>query len=222
MVKCITSKGKQMTEHKTQIIAYYPRSRFWKFWEKRKILAVLTKTNKRVTSKSFYPDGTLKRNYIRWKNGNTVEQIYFPNGTYNKVNEIIGDQIREILWNENGKMILHKRLNQKTQIETQYHPNGQLKMRHDRKTGSYEEWAENGVLKKKGRWLNRTGGIAELSNPFAGFETGNMRIKQQDELRQEYNEVIDAINNLPATAGRKIAKHALAREYRKSIQKTRN
>lgn len=211
-----------MTEHKTQIIAYYPRSRFWKFWEKRKILAVLTKTDKQVTSKSFYPDGTLKRNYIRWKNGNTVEQIYFPNGTYNKVNEIIGDQIREILWNENGNMLLDKRINERTQIETHYHPNGKLKIRHDRKTGEYEEWAENGVLKKKGRWLNRSGGIAELSNSFAGFETGNMRVKQKDEQRQEYNEAIDAINILPATPGRKIAKHALAREYRKSIQKTRD
>ena len=49
-----------------------------------------------------------------------------------------------------------------------------------------------------------------------------MRVKQKDEQRQEYNEAIDAINILPATPGRKIAKHALAREYRKSIQKTRN
>ncbi len=211
-----------MTEHKTQIIAYYPRSRFWKFWEKRKILAVLTKTDKQVTSKSFYPDGTLKRNYIHWSNGNSLEQFYFPNGKLKEATDKNEDEIHQIQWDENGNMLLDKRLNQKTQIETQYHPNGQLKIRHDRKTGSYEKWAENGVLKKKGRWLNRSGGIAELSNSFAGFETGNMRVKQKDEQRQEYNEAIDAINILPATPGRKIAKHALAREYRKSIQKTRD
>ena len=155
------------------------------------------------------------------ENGNTVEQIFYPNGTYKEVNEILGDKIRKILWDENGNMLLDKRINERTRIETHYHPNGKLKIRHDRKTGEYEEWAPNGILKKKGRWLNRTGGIAELSNYFAGFETGNMRIKQQDELRQEYNEVIDAINNLPPTAGRKIAKHALAKEYRKGISKTR-
>ena len=211
-----------MTEHKTQIIAYYPRSRFWKFWEKRKILAVLTKTDKQVTSKSFYPDGTLKRNYIRWSNGNSLEQFYFPNGKLKEATDKNEDEIHQIQWDENGNMLLDKRINERTQIETHYHPNGKLKIRHDRKTGEYEEWAENGVLKKKGRWLNRSGGIAELSNSFAGFETGNMRVKQKDEQRQEYNEAIDAINILPATPGRKIAKHALAREYRKSIQKTRN
>ena len=221
MVKYITSKGKRMIKRKTQIITYYPRSHFWKFWEKRPILAILTKTDKRITSKNFYPDGALRRNYVRWKNGNTVEQIFYPNGTYKEVNEILGDKIRKILWDENGKMILQKRTNKKTQIETQYHPNGSLKIRHDRKTGEYEEWAPNGILKKKGRWLNRDGGIAELSNYFAGFETGNMRTKKQDEVRQEYNEVIDTINNLPPTAGRKIAKHALTREYKKGISKTR-
>ena len=56
-----------MIERKTQIITYYPRSHFWKFWEKRPILAILTETDKRVTSKNFYPDGALRRNYIRWK-----------------------------------------------------------------------------------------------------------------------------------------------------------
>ena len=206
-----------------KIIAYFPRSHFWKLWEKRKVKVILTETDEKVTSKNFRVDGTLKRSYIRWENGKSVEQFYYPNGKLLKeVNEIIEDEIHQIQLDENGNITLDKRVNGRTQIETHYHPNGKLKIRHDCKTGEYEEWAPNGVLKKKGRWLNRTGGIAELSNPFAGFETGNMRIKQQDELRQEYNEVIDTINNLPPTAGRKIAKHTLAKEYRKSIQKTRD
>ena len=132
------------------------------------------------------------------------------------------DEIHQIQWDENGNMLLDKRINERTQIETHYHPNGKLKIRHDRKTGEYEEWAPNGILKKKGRWLNRSGGIAELSNSFAGFETGNMRVKQKDEQRQEYNEAIDAINILPATPGRKIAKQALVKEYKKALYKTRD
>ena len=210
-----------MTEHKTQIITYYPRSRFWKIWEKRQILVILTETNKKVTAQNFYKSGILQREYLRWKSGNSIEQTYFPNGSRKAVNETLGDQMREIQWDQNGNMLLHKRINERTQTETHYHPNGKLKIRHDRKTGEYEEWAPNGILKKKGRWLNRTGGRAELSNPFAGFETGNMRTKKQDEVRQEYNEVIDVINNLPPTAGRKIAKETLAHEYRKNMAKTR-
>ena len=205
-----------------KIIAYFPRSHFWKLWEKRKVKVILTETDEKVTSKNFRVDGTLKRNYIRWKNGNSVEQIYFPNEKLKEATDKNEDEIRQIQWDENGNMLLDKRINERTQIETHYHPNGKLKIRHDRKTGSYEEWAPNGILKKKGRWLNRTGGIAELSNSFAGFETGNMRMKQQNELRQEYNEVIDAINNLPPTAGRKIAKQVLVKEYKKALYKTRD
>ena len=205
-----------------KIIGYFPRSHFWKIWEKRKVKVILTETNEKVASKNFRIDGTLKRAYIHWKNGNSTEQFYFPDGKLLKeVNETVGDETRQIQWDENGNMLLDRRVNEKTQIETHYHPNGKLKIRHDRKTGEYEEWVPNGILKKKGRWLNRTGGKAELSDYFAGFETGNMRTKKQDEVRQEYNEVIDAINNLPPTAGRKIAKHALAKEYRKGISKTR-
>lgn len=205
-----------------KIIAYFPRSHFWKLWEKRKVNVILTETDEKVTSKNFRVDGTLKRSYIRWENGKSVEQFYYPNGKLLKeVNEIIEDEIHQIQLDENGNMLLDKRINERTQIETHYHPNGKLKIRHDRKTGEYEAWAQNGILKKKGRWLNRTGGIAELSDPFARFETGNMRVKQKDERRQEYNEAIDAINILPATPGRKIAKETLAHEYRKNMAKTR-
>ena len=206
-----------------KIIAYFPRSHFWKLWEKRKVEVILTETDEKVTSKNFRVDGTLKRAYIHWKNGNSTEQFYFPDGKLLKeVNETVGDETRQIQWDENGNMLLDKRVNKRTQIETHYHPNGKLKIRHDRKTGEYEEWAPNGILKKKGRWLNRSGGIAELSNFFAGFETGNMRVKQKDEQRQEYNEAIDAINILPATPGRKIAKQALVKEYKKALYKTRD
>ena len=72
-----------------KIIAYFPRSHFWKLWEKRKVKVILTETDEKVTSKNFRVDGTLKRNYIHWSNGNSLEQFYFPNGRYNKVNEII-------------------------------------------------------------------------------------------------------------------------------------
>ena len=206
-----------------KIIAYFPRSHFWKLWEKRKVKVILTETDEKVTSKNFRVDGTLKRSYIRWENGKSVEQFYYPNGKLLKeVNEIIEDEIHQIQLDENGNITLDKRVNERTQIETHYHPNGKLKIRHDRKTGEYEEWAPNGILKKKGRWLNRNGGIAELSNPFAGFETGNMRVKQKDERRQEYNEAIDAINILPATPGRKIAKRVLVKEYKKALYKTRD
>ena len=206
-----------------KIIAYFPRRHFWKFWEKRKVEVILTETDEKVTSKNFRVDGTLKRSYIRWENGKSVEQFYYPNGKLLKeVNEIIEDEIHQIQLDKNGNITLDKRVNERTQIETHYHPNGKLKIRHDRKTGEYEEWAPNGILKKKGRWLNRNGGIAELSNSFAGFETGNMRVKQKDERRQEYNEAIDAINILPATPGRKIAKQALVKEYKKALYKTRD
>ena len=206
-----------------KIIAYFPRSHFWKLWEKQKVKVILTETDEKVTSKNFRVDGTLKRSYIRWENGKSVEQFYYPNGKLLKeVNEIIEDEIHQIQLDENGNITLDKRVNERTQIETHYHPNGKLKIRHDRKTGEYEEWAPNGILKKKGRWLNRNGGIAELSNPFAGFETGNMRVKQKDERRQEYNEAIDAINILPATPGRKIAKQVLVKEYKKALYKTRD
>lgn len=205
-----------------KIIAYFPRSHFWKLWEKRKVKVILTETDEKVTSQNFYKSGILQREYLRWKNGNSVEKLYFPDGQLRERTSVSGHSIRQIHRDENGNMLLDKRVNERTQIETHYHPNGKLKIRHDRKTGEYEEWAPNGILKKKGRWLNRTGGRAELSNPFAGFETGNMRTKKQDERRQEYNEAIDAINNLPPTAGRKIAKETLAHEYRKNMAKTRD
>ena len=154
-----------------KIIGYFPRSHFWKIWEKRKVKVILTETNEKVASKNFRIDGTLKRAYIHWKNGNSTEQFYFPDGKLLKeVNETVGDETRQIQWDENGNMLLDRRVNEKTQIETHYHPNGKLKIRHDRKTGEYEEWSPKGILKKKGRWLNRTGGIAELSDFFAGFE----------------------------------------------------
>ncbi len=200
-----------------KIIAYFPRSHFWKLWEKRKVKVILTETDEKVTSKNFRIDGTLKRDYVRWKNGKKIEKIYFPNGKLMEETDENGDEIRELKWDENGNMTLDRRVNRKTQIETQYHPNGKLKIRHDRKTGEYEEWAPNGILKKKGYWLKIWDGrVARLDDSFAGFETGNMRIKLEDERRQEYNEAIDAINILPATPGRKIAKEALAREYKKT------
>ena len=204
-----------------KIIAYFPRSHFWKIWEKRQISVILTETNKKVTSQNFYKSGILQREYLKWKNGNLVEKLYFPDGQLRERTSVSGHRIRQIHRDENGNMLLDKRVNERTQIETHYHPNGKLKIRHDRKTGEYEEWAPNGILKKKGRWLNRSGGIAELSNSFAGFETGNMRVKQKDEQRQEYNEAIDAINILPATPGRKIAKEVLVKEYRKAMAKIR-
>ena len=203
-------------------IAYFPRSHFWKIWEKRQISVILTETNKKVTSQNFYKSGILQREYLKWKNGNLVEKLYFPDGQLRERTSVSGHRIRQIHRDENGNMLLDKRVNERTQIETHYHPNGKLKIRHDRKTGEYEEWAPNGILKKKGRWLNRSGGIAELSNSFAGFETGNMRVKQKDERRQEYNEAIDAINILPATPGRKIAKEVLVKEYKKALYKTRD
>ena len=205
-----------------KIIAYFPRSHFWKIWEKRQISVILTETNKKVTSQNFYKSGILQREYLKWKNGNLVEKLYFPDGQLRERTSVSGHRIRQIHRDENGNMLLDKRVNERTQIETHYHPNGKLKIRHDRKTGEYEEWAPNGILKKKGRWLNRSGGIAELSNSFAGFETGNMRVKQKDEQRQEYNEAIDAINILPATPGRKIAKEVLVKEYKKALYKTRD
>lgn len=204
-----------------KIIAYFPRSHFWKIWEKRQISVILTETNKKVTSQNFYKSGILQREYLKWKNGNLVEKLYFPDGQLRERTSVSGHRIRQIHRDENGNMLLDKRVNERTQIETHYHPNGKLKIRHDRKTGEYEEWAPNGILKKKGRWLNRSGGIAELSNSFAGFETGNMRVKRNDERRQEYNEAIDAINILPATPGRKIAKEVLVKEYRKAMAKIR-
>lgn len=205
-----------------KIIAYFPRSHFWKLWEKRKVKVILTETDEKVTSKNFRVDGTLKREYLRWKNGNSVEKLYFPDGQLRERTSVSGHRIRQIHRDENGNMLLDKRVNERTQIETHYHPNGKLKIRHDRKTGEYEEWSPKGILKKKGRWLNRDGGIAALSNFFAGFETGNMRVKLKDEQRQEYNEAIDAINILPATPGRKIAKQALVKEYKKALYKTRD
>ena len=205
-----------------KIIAYFPRSHFWKLWEKRQVLVILTETDKKITSQNFYKSGILQREYLKWENGNSVEKLYFPDGQLRERTSVSGHRIRQIHRDENGNMLLDKRVNERTQIETHYHPNGKLKIRHDRKTGEYEEWAPNGILKKKGRWLNRTGGLSELSDPFARFETGNMRVKQKDERRQEYNEAIDAINILPATPGRKIAKQALVKEYRKSMQKTRD
>ena len=204
-----------------KIIAYFPRSHFWKIWEKRQISVILTETNKKVTSQNFYKSGILQREYLKWKNGNLVEKLYFPDGQLRERTSVSGHRIRQIHRDENGNMLLDKRVNERTQIETHYHPNGKLKIRHDRKTGEYEDWAPNGILKKKGRWLNRSGGIAELSNSFAGFETGNMRVKRNDERRQEYNEAIDAINILPATPGRKIAKEVLVKEYRKAMAKIR-
>ena len=207
----------------SKIVGYFPRRHFWKIWEKRKIQVILTETDEMVTSKNFRIDGTLKREYVRWKNGKKIEKIYFPNGKLMEETDENGDEIRELKWDENGNMTLDRRVNRKTQIETQYHPNGKLKIQHNRKTGEYEEWAENGILKKKGYWLKIWDGrVARLDDSFAGFETGNMRIKLEDERRQEYNEAIDAINILPATPGRKIAKQALVKEYKKALYKTRD
>ena len=210
-----------MTEYKTKIIAYYPRSHFWRIWEKRQIMVILTETKEKVTSQNFYKSGILQREYLRWKDGDSAERFYFPDGKLMEQITVCGDEERQIQWDEKGNVALEKRVNERTQIETHYHPNGKVKMRHDRKTGTYEEWSENGVLKKKGRWLNRSGGIAELSNPFAVFETGNMRTKRNDERRQEYNDALETINILAPTAGRKIAKEVLVKEYRKAMAKIR-
>jgi len=203
-----------LIERKT--VCYYPRSRFWKFWEKRKPLFIVIRTGNESLAKSFFKDGALRRLYFRRENGFSLERIYFPNGCPQESTMHSPDKTRYVTWDENGQMILDKREDKKAQVETHYHPNGLLKMRHNRRTGAYEEWTETGVLKKRGLWLDERNNPTDLGMVCSRFVTGNMCEKEKDELRQEYNEAIDSINYLPPTAGRKTAKKALAREYRKA------
>ena len=205
-----------------KIITYFPRSHFWKLWEKRIPEVILTETDDKATSEHFYLNGTLKRKYIKWSNGDSIEKKYLSTGRLFEETDRKGNEIRYILIGERNEIICDERINEKTRTETHYYPNGKLKMRHSRKTGEYEEWTDTGVLKKKGRWCYTNGRPADLKDKFARFETGNMRIKEQDEQRQEYIDVIDTINSLPVTSGRQIAKRALVREYRKSLCKERN
>jgi len=90
-----------------------------------------------------------------------------------------------------------------------------MKMRHNGSTGVCEEFLEGGKLTRKGLWVNNDGTKANCLDTFGShFVTGNMLAKSRDEKRQDYNYVLDAINELPPTAGRKIAKEALVKAYR--------
>ena len=98
-----------MTEYKTKIIAYYPRSRFWKIWEKRQIMVILTETKEKVTSQNFYKSGILQREYLRWKDGDSAERFYFPDGKLMEQITVCGDEERQIQWDEKGNVALDKR-----------------------------------------------------------------------------------------------------------------
>ena len=201
---------------------YFPRQHFWKFWEKKKVSDVLIETDTAVTVRNFYEDGTLKREYIRCNNGDEQEKTYFANGQIRTEISVKNDETRCVRWDENGNMLVDNRVNDKSQIETLFHPNGRLKIKHNRQTGHYEEWTDTGILKKKGLWVNKYGGLAESLGDFdSRFETGNMHQKYKDEQRQEYNEVIDSINELPSTVGRKIAKEALAKAFQENRRNIR-
>ena len=49
-----------------------------------------------------------------------------------------------------------------------------------------------------------------------------MRKKYKDEQRQTYNEAIEAINGLPITQERQIAKRALVRAYKDDLSRKRD
>ena len=214
-------------------ITYYPRSHFWKFWEKRQIEMIKTVSDEKKVYTRFLRNGTMSGQSIRWNNGDEEDVSYHENGQKYVRSLLNSEGTRWTQWDENGKVVHDEGFDKKTDTQTYYHPNGTVYIRHNRTTGSVEMFTADGKLKRKGRWVNRDGSLASTLNTCGSeFETGNMRQKLRDATRQEYNKAIDAINKLPETRvcyfedeslekvknAKKVAKEALAKAYKEDLQ----
>ena len=200
-----------------EITRYYPRKPFWAFWKKRQVEYTRSISDTEMISQSFTPQGYPEYMKICKKNGDREYIFYHQNGQM-KCRTI--DNKREhsfIKWDESGKVLENYKFYNDTEIETHFHPNGKIKIQYNHSTGAYEEFFMDGKLKRKGLWL-RQDGTVPFSFTACGsrFETGNMRSKLQDQERQDYNYAIGAINELPPSVGRKIAKEALLKTFKDS------
>ena len=200
-------------------IHYYPCKPFFAFWQERRLQWTKTVSEKGTEYRSYHEDGWLERVTIEKPTGEKEYRSYYPNCQIRE-REIDNEHgYSRFNWDLEGEPLGGVRYDRDTRTEMRFHPNGKLKIRHNRTTGAYEEYFPDGKLKRKGTWADRDGEKAYcLSSISSRFVTGNMLAKSRDENRQEYIEAIDAINGLPPTAGRKIAKQALAKAYQDSCR----
>lgn len=197
-------------------IHYYPRRPFWAFWQKRQVWYTLTASDEGVTRRFYDEDGGwLTRISIEKKGGGVEYSNYYPSGQIEDKTTEDAHGYSLFTWDPAGNPLGGEKYDRDTHTKTYFHPNGNVKIRHNIRTGDYEEFKSDGQLKRKGLWVNDDGTVADnIRTCGSRFETGNMRAKFQDEKRQEYIEAIDCINNLPATPGRKAAKKALLKAFK--------